>query len=102
MSTLSTDFDLMRAAARAADTRNEEIRAMLQAFIGRMRGVPPAVWSGTAAVRFQSVVDRWNTESVRLHHALADIAETIRHNERTLREAADGHSRRIGTVGDGI
>ena len=37
---LSTDFDLMRSVAAAIDTRNEEIRATLQAFIGRMSGVP--------------------------------------------------------------
>ncbi len=35
---LSTDFDLMRSVAAAIDTRNEEIRATLQAFIGRMSG----------------------------------------------------------------
>ena len=34
--TLSTDFDLMRSVAGTTDARNEEIRAMLQAFIGRM------------------------------------------------------------------
>ncbi|MGH3563624.1 MAG: WXG100 family type VII secretion target [Mycobacterium sp.] len=92
----------MRAVAATTDTRNEEIRAMLQAFIGRMRGVPPAVWAGNAAVRFREVVDRWNTESVKLHRALQDIAETIRYNERTLREAADNHSRHIAAAGDNI
>lgn len=102
MTTLSTDFDLMRAVAATTDTRNEEIRAMLQAFIGRMRGVPPSVWAGSAAARFQDVVDRWNTESVRLHRALHGIAATIRDNERVLREAADNHSHRIGAAGDHI
>jgi WXG100 family type VII secretion target len=100
--TLSTDFDLMRAVAAATDTRNEEIRAMLQAFIGRMRGVPPSVWAGSAAARFQEVVDRWNTESVKLHCALQGIAETIRCNERALREAADNHSRHIAAAGDSM
>lgn len=100
--TLSTDFEVMHAVAAATDARNEEIRAMLQAFIGRMRGVPSTVWSGLAAARFQDVVDRWNTESVRLHRALQGIAETIRYNERTLRDAADNHSRGIAAAGDGI
>lgn len=102
MSTLNTDFDLMRAVAAATDARNEEIRAALQVFIGRMRGVPQTVWAGTAAARFQQVVDRWNSESLRLHQALREIAETIRFNERALREAADEHSRHIGVAGDGI
>lgn len=100
--TLSTDFDLMRAAAAATDIRNEEIRALLQAFIGRMRDVPPGVWAGAAAARFQEVVDRWNTESMKLHRALQGIAETIRCNERALREAADNHSGHIAAAGDGI
>ncbi|MEQ0574810.1 type VII secretion system ESX-4 protein EsxU, partial [Mycobacterium tuberculosis] len=46
--TLNADFDLMRSVAGITDARNEEIRAMLQAFIGRMSGVPPSVWGGLA------------------------------------------------------
>lgn len=100
--TLSADFDVMLAVAGATDARNEEIRTMLQAFVSRMRAVPASVWSGLAAARFQDVMDRWNTESLRLHHALARIAETIRHNERALREVAETHSHHIGAAGDGI
>ena len=40
---LNTDFDLMTAVASKTDARNEEIRAMLQSFIGRMGNVPPSV-----------------------------------------------------------
>jgi WXG100 family type VII secretion target len=96
---LNTDFDLMTAVAAKIDTRNEEIRAMLQSFIGRMTSVPPSVWGGVAATRFRTVVDRWNDESMKLHLALQQIAETIRANERTLREAAESHAHRIGAVG---
>lgn len=102
MTALSTDFDLMRAVAATIDTRNEEIRAMLQAFIDRMRGVPPSVWAGAAAARFKDVVDRWHAESVNLHRALHGIAETIRYNETALREAADDHSRHIGAASNTI
>lgn len=100
--TLSADFDVMRAVAAATDVRNEEIRSMLQAFVGRMRAVPPSVWSGLAAARFQDVLDRWNAESVNLHHALARIAETIRINERALREVAEAHSHHIAAAGNGM
>jgi WXG100 family type VII secretion target len=93
--TLSADLDMMRSAAVTTDTRNEEIRAMLQAFIGRMSSVPSSVWGGAAAARFKEVVDRWNAESIKLHHALHSIAETIRHNEAALRAAAESHARRI-------
>jgi WXG100 family type VII secretion target len=95
---LSTDFDLMRSVAAAIDTRNEEIRAALQAFIGRMGGVPQSVWGGTAASRFKDVVHRWNAESMRLHQALHSIAETIRYNEVALRDAADSHAAHIGVA----
>lgn len=97
--TLSTDLDLMRSVATTIDSRNAEIRAMLQAFIGRVSSVPPSVWGGAAAARFKEVVDRWNAESVKLHHALHGIAETIRYNEATLREAADNHAHRIAAAG---
>jgi WXG100 family type VII secretion target len=97
--TLSTDFDLMRAVAAMTDTRNEEIRGLLQAFIGRMSSVPPSVWGGLAAVRFKDVVDRWNAESMRLYRVLHDIAETIRHNEAALQEAGQVHARHIAVAG---
>ena len=95
MTTLSTDFDLMRSVAAATDSRNEEIRSLLNGFISRMDAVPPSVWGGPAAARFKEVVQRWNTESTKLSHALAGIAETIRHNERELRDAAQSHAQRI-------
>ena len=97
-SALSADFDLMVSVASKTDARNEEIRAMLQSFIGRMGSVPPSVWGGAAAARFRDVVERWNAESLKLNAALQRIAETIRANERILRDAADSHSQRIGSV----
>jgi WXG100 family type VII secretion target len=96
---LSTDFDLMRSVATTVDSRNEEIRATLQAFIGRMSTVPASVWGGTAAARFHDVVQRWNAESMTLHRALQEIAETIRLNEAALREAAVIHASHIGAAG---
>ena len=95
---LGTDFDLMRSVAADIDARNEEIRATLQSFIGRMSGVPASVWGGMAASRFRDVVHRWNAESMKLHHALQSIAETIRHNEVALRDATDNHALHIGAV----
>ena len=95
---LGTDFDLMRSVAASIDARNEEIRATLQSFIGRMSGVPASVWGGMAASRFRDVVHRWNAESMKLHHALSSIAETIRHNEVVLRDAADNHALHIGAA----
>lgn len=99
---LNTDFDLMATVAGKIDARNDEIRAMLQSFIGRMVSVPPSVWGGVAATRFRDVVDRWNAESTKLHIALQGIAETMRVNERALREAAESHSHQIGAVGTNI
>jgi WXG100 family type VII secretion target len=93
-----TDLDLMRSVAATTDTRNEEIRAMLQAFIGRINNVPPSVWGGLAAARFREVMDRWNAESMKLHHALHTIAETIRHNEAALREAGENHAHHIAAA----
>jgi WXG100 family type VII secretion target len=95
---LNTDFDLMTAVAGKTDARNEEIRGMLQTFIGRMSSVPPSVWGGVAAARFQVVVDRWNAESTKLHVALQEIAQTIRFNETALREASESHSHQIGAA----
>ncbi|WP_276045156.1 WXG100 family type VII secretion target [Mycobacterium cookii] len=95
---MSADFDLMRSVAAAIDARNEEIRATLQAFIGRVSTVPSSVWGGLAAARFKDVVQRWNAESMKLHHALHEIAETVRQNEVSLREAAENHASHIGAA----
>lgn len=100
--TLSTDFDLMRSVAATTDARNEELRAMLQAFVGRMNGVPPSAWGGLAAARFKDVIDRWNAESLRLYHALNTIADTIRHNAAALQEAGQNHAHRIGAAGGNL
>lgn len=97
--TLNADFDLMRSVAGMTDARNDEIRAMLQAFIGRMSGVPPSVWGGVAAGRFKDVVDRWNAESLRLYHVLHAIGETIRHNAASLQEAGHDHASHITAAG---
>ena len=99
---LNTDLDLMNTVAGQIDGRNEEVRAMLGSFIGQMTSVPPSVWGGVAATRFREVVDRWNAESMKLHAALQVIAETIRANERTLREAGDVHSHHIAGVADSL
>lgn len=99
---LSADFDLMRSVAATTDARNEEIRAMLQAFIGRMSGVPPSVWGGLAAARFKEVVDRWNAEALRLYRVLHTIADTIRHNETTLQEAGHNHASHIAAAGGNL
>lgn len=98
-SALSTDLELMRSVAATTDARNEEIRAALQAFIGRISSVPPSVWGGVAANQFKEVIDRWNVESTKLYHALHSIAETIRYNEAMLREAGEGHAHRIAAAG---
>ena len=98
MPALNTDLELMHSVSGQIDARNQEVRAMLGTFIGRMCSVPASVWGGAAAVRFREVVDRWNAESLALHNALERIADTIRLNERTLRDAAESHSHRIGAV----
>ena len=95
---LNTDLGLMTAVAGKIDGRNEEVRAMLRSFIGQMTSVPASVWGGAAAARFRDVVDRWNAESLALHESLQRIAETIRLNEHTLREATDAHSHRIAAA----
>ena len=92
---LNTDFELMTAVAGKIDVRNEEVRAMLRAFIGQMTSVPTTVWGGVAAARFKEVVDRWDGESMRLYSALQRIAETIRHNERALRDVTETHTHSI-------
>lgn len=99
---MGADFEVLTTVAGKIDVLNDDIRATLQTFIGRMNSVPSSVWGGVAALRFHDVVDRWNSESLKLHTALQRIAETIRTNERTLREAADGHAQRLGGVGDNL
>jgi len=100
--TLCTDLDLMRSVAGNTDARNEEIRALLQVFVGRMNTVPPSAWGGLAAARFKEVMDRWNAESVRLYHALNSIADTIRHNAAALQEAGQNHAHHIAAAGAGL
>ena len=88
---LNTDFDLMTAVAAKIDARNDEIRSMLQAFIGRMTSVPASVWGGVAATRFRDVVDRWNAESTKLRPRASRASEwglsgdRVREREKSAR-----------------
>jgi len=88
--TLSTDFALMAQAAAATDARSTEVRGLLHTFIARMTAVPPTVWSGASAVVFRDVVDRWNSESMRLCAALDGIAETIRQTSGDALKVGEG------------
>lgn len=96
---LTTDFEMMAAVAATIDVRNDELRAVLRTFMGRVVSVPSEVWGGAAALRFREVIERWDAESLTLYAALQRIAETIRANERTLREVADAHSHSITATG---
>jgi WXG100 family type VII secretion target len=92
---LNTDLDAMRTVATSTDNRSDEIRTLLQGFIARMDAVPASVWGGFAASRFKEIVQRWNTESIKLTQALRGIADSIRQSERELRAAAQAHAQRI-------
>ena len=96
---LTTDLEMMAAVATTIDTRNDEMRALLKTFMGRVACVPAEVWGGAAALRFREVIERWDAESLKLYASLQRIAETIRMNERTLREVADAHSHSITATG---
>jgi hypothetical protein len=76
------DSELTTAVAGKPDVRNEEIRAMLQSFIGRMGSVAPSGWGGVA-------------RSMKLHAALQPIAETIRYSGSC--EAGESHSHQISS-----
>lgn len=96
---LTTDLEMMAAVATTIEARNDELRSVLKTFMGRVVSVPTEVWGGAAALRFREVIERWDAESLKLHAALQRIAETIRMNERTLREVADAHSHNISATG---
>ena len=53
------------------DARNDEIRAFLQSFIGRMSSVPPSVWGGAAAVRRRNAQIRKAMPVCRISTAMA-------------------------------
>jgi len=90
--TLSTDFALMAQAAAATDARSTEVRGLLHTFIARMTAVPPTVWSGASAVVFRDVVDRWNSESMRLCAALDGIEQKLKQLKLSIRNAPQGQS----------
>ena len=75
-------FGLIVGANLILQVRNDELRAMLRAFIGQMTTLPSNVWGGVAATRFKEVVDRWDAESTRLHRpARLRRSERLRSSE---------------------
>src|SRR5437879_2338557 len=94
---LTTDFELMSAVAAKTDSRNEEIRAMLQSFIGRMTSVSTSarlnaaldelraqiaplqqVWTREAAEAYRVEQTRWEQATAALNEILFNLGNAVR------------------------
>lgn len=78
MATFSVDSDAVMTATGAIRATGERLQAETAAMLGQLTQLQGS-WTGSAAVAFQSVVDRWRGAQRELEGALGDIGTALAH-----------------------
>lgn len=100
MTGVIADVAAMQAAAGHVESVNGELERLLR----RLRGEAEdsrASWEGEAQVAFQSLMQRYDDASLRLHQRLQTIADLIRQNGRGYDTTNQDFTSTLGNVGGG-
>ncbi len=100
MAGVITDVGAMQAAAGHVESVNGELQQLLSGLRGEVEG-SRASWEGEAQVSFQSLMQRYDDASRRLHEKLQNIADLIRQNGRGYDTTNQDFTSTLGNVGVG-
>lgn len=78
MAQFSVDSDAVMSATGAIRATADRLQGETAAMLGQLTQLH-GTWTGSAAVAFQSVVDRWRGAQRELEAALADIGAALAH-----------------------
>ena len=78
MAAFSVDSDAVLAATGAIRATADRLQGETSAMLGQLTQLQ-GTWTGSAAVAFQSVIDRWRTTQRELEAALGDIGGALAH-----------------------
>lgn len=78
MATFSVDSDAVMTATGAIRATADRLQGETAAMLGQLTQLQGS-WTGSAAIAFQSVVDRWRATQRELEAALGDIGSALAH-----------------------
>ncbi|MFT3796989.1 WXG100 family type VII secretion target [Microbacterium sp.] len=78
MTVFTVDSDAVLTATAAIRGTADRLQSETAAMLGQLTALQGS-WTGTAAVAFQGVVDRWRATQTELEAALADIGTALGH-----------------------
>ncbi|WP_434810098.1 WXG100 family type VII secretion target [Microbacterium sp. bgisy189] len=76
MAVFSVDSDAVLSATAAIRATGDRVQSETASMLGQLTQLQ-GIWTGTASVAFQSVVDRWRAAQRELDAALADISTAL-------------------------
>lgn len=76
MAVFSVDSDAVLTATRTIQSAGERVQSETGAMMSHLTGLQGS-WTGSAAVAFQSVIDRWRAAQREVDAALADISMAL-------------------------
>ncbi|OJU43408.1 MAG: type VII secretion protein [Microbacterium sp. 69-7] len=78
MTAFSVDSEAVLSATGAIRTTADRLQSETAAMLGQLTQLQGA-WTGSAAVAFQGLVDRWRAAQTELESALGDIGTALGH-----------------------
>ncbi|MFT4215454.1 MAG: WXG100 family type VII secretion target [Microbacterium sp.] len=78
MSIFTVDSDAVLSATGAIRATAERLQGETSAMLSQLTQLQGS-WTGSAAVAFQGVIDRWRVTQTELESALADIGAALGH-----------------------
>jgi WXG100 family type VII secretion target len=79
--------DMAQAAAHVLDV-STELEAEFSKLRGQLDGIGSA-WSGPAATAFMQLMERYNTDAMKIKQALEQISQAIKTNGATYEKAEE-------------
>ena len=98
---MRTTVETMEATSRRVSDVRSEIQGLLSTLKGEVDGVRGG-WEGSAAIAFQSLMERWDGSANKLNQALEAISENIKSNSVSYDSAQQDHTSSLNNVASSL
>ncbi|WP_305092338.1 WXG100 family type VII secretion target [Prescottella sp. R16] len=98
---MRTTVETMDATARRVGDVRTEIQGLLSTLKGEVDGIRGG-WEGSAALAFQSLMERWDASATKLNQALDAIGENIKSNSVSYDGAQQDHTSSLNNVASSL
>ncbi|MBV8542191.1 MAG: WXG100 family type VII secretion target [Pseudonocardiales bacterium] len=94
-------FEQMQAAAQHVAEVNQSVQGRLSGLRNQLAPLAGA-WKGQAAIAFQVLMERWDTDARSLNEALNSIGEQIRGSGTTYAQADETEQQTYSRIGQAL